>query len=155
MDGVHFVARWLDTANLASNAAKPVAHWQQENYIDIQASSAVCVYAEKGERLTNALQEVGYAIACGKSIYCIGSPADSAEEGASATFMHPDYEPWCRSNPEAIFRAKSFAQAQGMILARARNVPWVEAEPGLTPEQLLTAARNNRQTMPEGPNHDQ
>lgn len=26
VDGVHLCSRWLDTANLASNAAKPVSH---------------------------------------------------------------------------------------------------------------------------------
>lgn len=131
LDGIHLNARWLDTANLPANAAKPSAHWQRENFNDIRDAEAVLVYGEKGEQLVNALVEVGYAIAHGKRVYCVGSL-----DGEGNVFFHPDYEPWRRSDPGMIQSAESFKHAFALI----RGVAVVE--PGLTEEQKAMAWRN-------------
>lgn len=140
-DGLHFISRWLDTGNLASNAAKPASHWQRENYTDIRAAEVVLVYAEKGEHLVNALQEVGYAIAWGKPIYCCGSVDPSAGPGESQVYMSQDYEPWSHSAPGEIFRVPSLEVAFQLVLAKARGLPYSLSHEGLTPEQEKVARR--------------
>lgn len=149
LDGVHLNSRWLDTANLASNAAKPAAHWQRENYSDIRSSEAMLVYGEKGETLVNALQEVGYAIAFGLPVFCVGSPATGAEAEAHGpgTFWHPDYQPWAASRPPGgIYMARDFPTAFRMVRALVEGTPLV-AEPGLTQAQQAMAQRNGKQEL--------
>ena len=103
LDGFHFNSRWLDTGNLASNAAKPVTHWLRENLDDIEASDMLIGYAEEGEHLKTAIGEIFHAMAHGKPVWLIGD--------------HQDYEPWGHFYPH-IRRARSFEQA----LSEARQM---------------------------------
>lgn len=102
IEGFHFNSRWLDTGNLASNAAKPSAHWQVENFDDIQACDYIIGYVEEGEVLKGALVEIGYGLAYGKTVILIG--------------QHESYEPWCYFSPQ-VRRAKDITQAIEMIKA--------------------------------------
>lgn len=112
-DGFHLSARWLDTGNLASNAAKPVTHWLAENFDDIQACDYVIVYAEAGEHLRTAIGETFYAIAYGKPVFVVGE--------------HDDYTPWCHYSPQ-VRRAATFAAALDAIQGERRAKPYkVEA----------------------------
>lgn len=95
-DGFHLNARWLDTGNLASNSAKPVSHWLEENFDDIRAADYVLVYAEAGEHLKTALVEVGFALAYGKPVYVVGKTDGAVSENPEAMLGgHPDFAPWC------------------------------------------------------------
>lgn len=86
-DGFHFNGRWLETANLAINAAKPASHWLEENFSDIKEADFVVVYAEDGETLKTALVEVGWAMAWGKPVIVVGT--------------HESYQPW-RAHKERV-----------------------------------------------------
>lgn len=106
-EGFHFSARWIDTANLAINAAKPASHWLEENFDDIRACDYVLVYAEEGEVLKTALIEVGYAMAFGKKVYVIGD--------------HDSYRPWRAAILRVSF-ARTIEDAL-QIIKRAHTVP--------------------------------
>jgi nucleoside 2-deoxyribosyltransferase len=86
---IHICARWIETANLGMNKSKPAAHWMEENFIDIQASDYVLVYAEEADTLETALVEVGWAMAFSKPVIVIGD--------------HDSYKPW-----RANFKRVSF-----------------------------------------------
>lgn len=125
-DGIHFNARWIETASLAINATKPVSHWQQENFDDIEAADVMLVYAERGEHLRNALLEVGYAIRAGKLVYCIGQQVEDTGEGEKGTIYHQDYDDWSAFR-QRVRRVPSFDQAileiKRNILGKAELVP--------------------------------
>ncbi len=71
-DGFHFNARWIHMAALGAESMKPVTHWQQENFDDIEAAHFVIFYVEPGDKLKGALVEIGYAIRAGKQIWIAG-----------------------------------------------------------------------------------
>ncbi len=104
-DGFHFCGRWLDTGNLAANAAKPVTHWLEENFDDIRSCDYLLVYGEAGEHLKTAIGEAFYAIAHGKPVFVLGE--------------HADYAPWCFYSPQ-IRRAKDFQSALDTINLESR-----------------------------------
>jgi hypothetical protein len=71
-DGFHFNARWIHMAALGAESMKPVTHWQQENFDDIEAAHFVIFYVEPGDKLKGALMEIGYAIRAGKHVWIVG-----------------------------------------------------------------------------------
>ncbi len=109
-DGFHFNARWLDTGNLAANAAKPVTHWLEENFDDIRGCDYLIVYAEAGEHLKTAIGEAFYAIAHGKPVFVLGE--------------HADYVPWCFLSPQ-VRRATDFEAALNIIRSECWPKPHV------------------------------
>jgi len=97
-DGIYFTARWSIVANISSESVRPVTYWLNDNFDDISRSDFVIIYAEKHDVLKTSLVEVGWAMAHGKPVYCVG---DNAQ-----------FEPWnamCRrvsTLDEAIRRIK-------------------------------------------------
>lgn len=108
-DGFHYVSRWLDTANLAENAAKPAHHWMEENFSDIRDSDYVFVLAETGETLKWALGEVGWAMAYGRPVIVIGD--------------HDSYRPW-RGNSTRVRMVPTIDAALKAV--KAENAPKLE-----------------------------
>lgn len=86
-DGFWYCSRWLETANLSINAAKPASQWMEENFSDIRDCDFLIVYAEPGETLKTALVEVGWAMAWGKPVFVVGD--------------HDSYRPW-RANKRRV-----------------------------------------------------
>lgn len=105
-DGFHINARWIDTAEIHQKTLKPVTHWQQENFDDIEAAHFCILYVEPGDKLKGALVELGYAIRAGKQIWIAGDghgvevPVPGAEPVADGPALmrvpHKDVLPWGR-----------------------------------------------------------
>lgn len=101
-DGFHINARWIHMAVAGAANMKPVTHWQQENFDDIEAAHFVIFYVEPGDKLKGALVELGYAIRAGKQIWIAGdghgveipiyTGAPDSEEGLRVP--HRDVLPW-------------------------------------------------------------
>lgn len=81
LEGFHCNSRWIDSGNLAINAAKPASHWLVENLDDITNCDYVIGYVEEGELLKTALGEIFWGLAHQKPVILIG--------------FHDSYEPWC------------------------------------------------------------
>lgn len=113
-DGIHFNARWVETCGLAFNATKPVSHWQQENFDDIEAADAVFGYAEEGEHLKGGLVEIGWALRAGKPIFIIGQTITPTGD-STKTAYHPDFDPWSRFDNFKIRRAPDFQTGVKMV----------------------------------------
>lgn len=97
-DGIYFTARWPLVANISSENVRPVVYWLNDNFDDISRSDYVIIYAEPHDVLKTSLVEIGWAMAHGKIVYCVGNNAQ--------------FEPWnamCRrvgTFDEAIKRIK-------------------------------------------------
>lgn len=76
---MHFISRWIVTADKGSEEQKPVYEWMREAEIEIANSHCCVVYAEQGEILKNALVQVGMALAMRIPIYVIGEHKSYAE----------------------------------------------------------------------------
>ena len=93
-DGFHIISRWIDTAPIhtAAGKMKPVTHWQQENFVDIEVSDAVILYVEPADKLKGALFEIGYAVAHGKQVWIAGDGHGVEVNGIRVP--HKDILPW-------------------------------------------------------------
>jgi hypothetical protein len=102
-DGIHINARWIDMAEAARQRLKPVSHWQQENFDDIEAAHFFILYLEPGDKLKGALFELGYAVCAGKKCWIAGDGHGvevpildgAAESDMQMRLPHRDILPWC------------------------------------------------------------
>ena len=112
-EGFHFISRWLYMGQASKKVAKPASHWLEENFEDIKSADYVICYAEhvessindalEGEVLKTALVEVGWAMAWGKPVICIGN--------------HESYRPW-RAASHRVTTMPSLAAAITYIKTR-------------------------------------
>lgn len=120
-DGFHINARWIDTAPIGQQKLKPVTHWQQENFDDIEMADFVILYVEPGDKLKGALVELGVAIRAGKEIWIAGDGHGvevSVESDLGAFRLpHRDILPWSLY-AQSIRVAASLDEAFSQIKAR-------------------------------------
>lgn len=103
-DGFHVNARWAFMADAGREQMKPVTHWQQENFDDIEAAHFFILYLEPGDKLKGALVELGWALRAGKQVWIAGDGHgvdvrvdDMAEPGPDGNMVrmpHKDILPW-------------------------------------------------------------
>lgn len=72
-DGFHSNARWIHMAEAGRTKLKPVSHWQQENFDDIEMAHVFVLYVEPQDVLCGSLVELGHAIRAGKKIWIAGN----------------------------------------------------------------------------------
>ena len=100
-DGFHINARWIDMAEIGRKRLKPVTHWQQENFDDIEAAHFFILYLEPGDKLKGALFELGYAVRAGKKCWIAGDgngvdvPVQDGGPTETIRLPHRDIMPWC------------------------------------------------------------
>lgn len=102
-DGIHINSRWIEMADAGRKRMKPVTHWQQENFDDIDMAHFVILYLEPGDHLKGSLFEIGYAIRAGKKVWIAGDghgvevpwPAEAIHGDEPRRIPHKDIEPWC------------------------------------------------------------
>lgn len=101
-DGFHINARWIDMAEVGQQRMKPVTHWQQENFDDIEMAHFFIMYLEPGDKLKGALGETFYAIRAGKKIWIAGDgygvdvPVNHPNGQTEVIRLpHRDIVPWC------------------------------------------------------------
>jgi len=103
-DGFHINARWIDMAEIHRKKMKPVTHWQQENFDDIEAADFVILYVEPGDKMKGALGEIFYAVRAGKQVWIAGDghgveipipgAAPIGDDQAVMRVPHRDILPW-------------------------------------------------------------
>lgn len=99
-DGFHINARWIEMAEAGRQRLKPVSHWQQENFDDIEMADFVILYLEPGDHLKGSLFEIGYAIGRGKKVWIAGdgNGLDVVTAEGIVRLPHKDIMPWCWYN---------------------------------------------------------
>lgn len=129
-DGFHITSRWIWMAASGQENMKPVTHWQQENFDDIEAADFVILYLEPGDKLKGALIEIGYAVRAGKQVWIAGdghgveipwrADQDAMTHHADGQAVegrrlpHRDIEPWA-GYAQAFHVAKSLDAALDQI----------------------------------------
>lgn len=106
-----FHARWLKHLKIGTpdNAANAPAFWLQDQQ-DVKDSDALLVYAEKDDRLSGALVEVGMAIAYGVPVILVGE-----HEDYGTWRWHPGVH-WVPDIPAAIEFAQSIQPSYGSVM---------------------------------------
>lgn len=98
VDGFHINARWIEMADAGRKRLKPVTHWQQENFDDIETAHFFLLYVEPSDDLKGSLFEIGYAVGIGKKCWIAGDGhgVEVTPEGAanSITVPHKGVLPW-------------------------------------------------------------
>lgn len=125
-DGFHITSRWIWMAASGQESMKPVTHWQQENFDDIEMADFVILYLEPGDKLKGALIEIGYAVRAGKHVWIAGDGngveipwrADQVamvdNPDGPRRLPHRDIEPWSGYR-QAFHIAKSLDAALDQI----------------------------------------
>lgn len=72
VDGFHINSRWIWMADMGRSNQKPVTHWQQENFDDIEAAHYFIMYVEPGDHLKGSIFEIGYAVRADKKCWIAG-----------------------------------------------------------------------------------
>jgi hypothetical protein len=126
-DGFHINARWIDMAEIHRKKMKPVTHWQQENFDDIEAADYVIFYIEAGDHLKGGIFELGYAVRAGKKIWIAGDghgvevtipDGATGDDVKTMRVPHKDIFPWGHY-AQAIHIAPSLDAAFSQIKAEA------------------------------------
>jgi hypothetical protein len=119
---------------------KPVTHWQQENFDDINAAHFFILYAEPSDQLKGSLFEIGYAVGIGKHCWIAGNGVkgaagdawaglvDVTPEGAANSIQvpHKDVLPWGHYR-QAIRMAPTLERAFSEIRQIVRPDQMVDA----------------------------
>lgn len=104
-DGFHINSRWIRLeAAKATDRLRPVTHYMQENFDDIEMADYHTLYIEPGDHLKGALIETGVALRAGKYVWIAGDghgvevPIPGAEpvdgQPAMMRIPHKDILPW-------------------------------------------------------------
>jgi hypothetical protein len=100
-DGFHINSRWIRLeAARATDRLRPVTHWLDENFDDIEMAYYHILYVEPGDHLKTALIEVGVALRANKFVWIAGDghglevPLPGGNPGDTITLPHRDVLPW-------------------------------------------------------------
>lgn len=90
VDGFHINSRWIDTAESGRQKLKPVSHWQQENFDDIEMAHFFILYVEPADHLKGSILEIGHAIRAGKKCWIAGNAVHQGDgEYSGMVEYHP------------------------------------------------------------------